>query len=118
MAGMAGAGIRGAAGEALAITVGGTVIMADAGGGIAGGDGNLAGIAAGDGVLGGMGGVESWLAPLVNLDRAVWVPLKSPRASLRRDSSRRRRSRKRAYKDGGWTVKQPLAADESQEVLG
>jgi hypothetical protein len=52
MAGMAGGGIR-AAGEALAITVGGTVIMADimpdAGGGTVAGmaDGTVAGMAGG-----------------------------------------------------------------------
>jgi hypothetical protein len=44
---MAGGGIRGAAGEALAITVGGIVIMAEAGGGIVAGmaGGIMAGIA-------------------------------------------------------------------------
>jgi hypothetical protein len=48
MAGMAGDGIRGAAGEA--IVVGATVIMAEAG------DGIMAGTAAGDGIMAGTAG--------------------------------------------------------------
>jgi hypothetical protein len=115
MAGMAGGGIRDAAGEALAITVGGTVIMAEAGGGIAGGDGILAGIADGGGIMAGMGG--GIMVGAAGKSRSRHLPLKSPRASLRRDSSHRRSGRKGTYKDGGRAVTQPLAADESQEVL-
>jgi hypothetical protein len=66
MAGMAGGGIR-AAGEALAITVGGTVIMADimpdAGGGTVAGmaDGTVAGMAGGT-VAGMAGGTVAGMA--------------------------------------------------------
>jgi hypothetical protein len=56
MAGMAGDGTRGVAGEALVITVGGTVTTAEAGAGIAAGGGVMVGIAGGGIMVGIAGG--------------------------------------------------------------